>query len=73
MLAVLITVNKMNLTLFVKRVTHLPATTVTAMSFSSYLTYAQLQKGSRELGHGGIIHRLMRLVKSKESGIWSTR
>lgn len=72
MVAVLIAV-KTNLALFVKRVTHSPATMVTGMSFSFYLTYAQIQKDSRELGNGGIIHRLMRLVKSKESGVWSTR
>lgn len=45
----------MNLVLFLEGFTHLSATIVTGMSFSSYLTYAQFQTGSGELGHGGII------------------
>lgn len=63
----------MNLVLFLESVTHLPAATVTEVNFSSYLTYAQLQTCSNELGCGGINHTLMKFVKSKESGVRNTR
>lgn len=62
----------MNLVLFLEGFTHLSATIVTGMSFSSYLTYAQFQTGSGELGHGGMIRRLMKFVKSRESGVLNT-
>lgn len=48
MLAILIIINQIDLVLFLERVIHLPATTVTGMSFPSYLTYTQLQTGNRQ-------------------------